>query len=89
MSEPRLRANHLGNFVEEVQQGIHFPLLKFLFPILHLRHATHVMYGECSLQPLTHDELSLVEEIMSGEFTFPSFKEAKKLRKMEGEKKRK
>ena len=47
------------------------------------------MYDECSLKPLTHDKLSLTEEIMSSKFTFPSAKEAKKLRKVEGEKKRK
>ena len=81
MSKPQLRASHLQNFVEEVQQGIYVPLLKFLLTILRLRYATHIVYGECSLQPLTHKELSLVEEIMSGKFTFPSAKEAKKLRK--------
>ena len=47
------------------------------------------MYGECSLQPLTVDKLSLAEELITGKFSFPYAKEALKQRKSEGDKKRK
>ena len=81
--------SHLWNFVEEVQQGTPIPPLNFLVPILHLGHTIHVVYGECYLQPLTHDKLSLVEDFMSGNFSFPLAKDAMRLMKGNGEKKRK
>ena len=37
----------------------------------------HVVFGANDLQPLTTKELSLVEEIMHGNFSIPSAKEAK------------
>ena len=73
--------------MEEVQQGTPVSPLNFLFPILHLRHVIHIMYGECSLQPLTHDEFSLVEQLMARGFSFPSSEEFLKQRKSEGERK--
>ena len=45
LSKPRLRASHLWNFVEEVQQGSLIPPLKLLLLILYLRHVIHVVYG--------------------------------------------
>ena len=41
----------------------------------------HVAFGGCDLQPLTLDELSLVEGMMSGKFSIPSTKEARALLK--------
>ena len=63
----------------EVEQGIHVPHLDIIFPLLHLRHAIHVIFGNSYLQPLTARKLLLVEEIMSGKFHIPSAKEAKTL----------
>ena len=42
--------------------------------MLLLRHAIHVLYGECSLNPLLADELQLAEEELKG-FKIPSAKE--------------
>ena len=47
------------------------------------------MHGECSLQPLTLEELSLAEVIMAGGFSFPSAKEALKHRRNDSKNKRK
>ena len=74
--EANLRANHLWSFVEEVEQGILVPPLDLILPILQLQHAIHVIYGSSDLQPLTAEELLLVEDIMSEKFSFPSAKEA-------------
>ena len=77
--------------MEEVQQGIPIPPFDLILPILRLRHTIHVVHGGNDLQPLTVDELSFVEEIMSGKFSFPSAKEAlgEALGKRKAEKKRK
>ena len=58
-------------------------LLELILPILCLRHAIHVVYKGSNLYPLTEEELSLVEEIMSRKFSLPFVKEALKQRKME------
>ena len=88
MSKLRLRESHLRNFVEEVQQGIPVPPLKFVLPILRLRHTIHIVHGECSLQPLTPNDLLLIEELMAGGFSFPSANEALKQWKSESERKK-
>ena len=80
LSEENLKASGLWAFVEE-RQGTPALPLDFLLPILRLRHAIHVTFGGCDLYPLTPDELSLVEGMMSGKFSIPSAKEAKKLLK--------
>ena len=75
-----MRSSRLWAFVEERQGTPALPLDLFL-PILRLRHAIRVTFGGCDLQPLTLDELSLVEGLMSGKFSIPSAKEAKALLK--------
>ena len=80
LSEENLKASGLWAFVEE-RQGTPALPLEFLLPILRLRHAIHVTFGGCELYPLTPDELSIVEGMMSGKFSIPSAKEAKKLLK--------
>ena len=80
LSEENLKASGLWAFVEE-RQGTPALPLDFLLPILRLRHAIHVTFGGCDLYPLTADELSLVEGMMSGKFSIPSAKDAKKLLK--------
>ncbi|KAL5550064.1 hypothetical protein UlMin_000240 [Ulmus minor] len=80
LSEENLKVSRLWAFVEERQGTLALPL-DFLLPILRLRHAIHVTFGGCELYPLTPDELSLVEGMMSGKFSIPSAKEAKKLLK--------
>ena len=69
-SKARLWSSHLWNFVEELQQGIPVPPFDLMLPIMRLQHAIHVVHGGCDLQPLTKEELSLVENIMSEKFTF-------------------
>ena len=80
LSEENLKASGLWAFVEE-RQGTPALPLDFLLPILRLWHAIHVTFGGCELYPLTPDELSLVEGMMSGKFSIPSAKEAKQLLK--------
>ena len=80
LSEENLKASGLWAFVEE-RQGTPALPLDFVLPILRLRHAIHVTFGGCDLYPLTPDELSLVEGMMSGHFSIPSTKEAKRLLK--------
>ncbi|KAL5573252.1 hypothetical protein UlMin_022849 [Ulmus minor] len=80
LSEENLKASGLWEFVEE-RQGTPALPLDFLLPILRLRHAIHVTFGGCDLYPLTSDELSLVEGMMSRKFNIPSAKDAKKLLK--------
>ena len=46
-----------------------------------MRHAIHVTFGGTDLQPLTLDEFSLVEGLISGSFSIPSTKEARTLLK--------
>ncbi|KAL5573130.1 hypothetical protein UlMin_022727 [Ulmus minor] len=80
LSKENLKASGLWSFVEE-RQGTPALPLDFLLPILRLRHAIHVTFGGCELYPLTPDELSLVEGMMSGKFSIPFAKEAKQLLK--------
>ena len=80
LSEENLRSSGLWAFVEE-RQGTPALPLDLVLPILRLRHAIHVTFGGCDLQPLTLDELSLVEGLMSGKFSISSTKEAKALLK--------
>ena len=49
----------------EERQGTPALHLNLVLPILRLRHEIHVSFGGCDLQPLTLDELSLVEGLMS------------------------
>ena len=71
-----MRASHLWNFVEEVEQGILTHPLKLIFP-LRLWHAIHVVHGGSDLQPLTPKELLFIEDIMCAKFSFLSTKEAR------------
>ena len=92
-SEENLKASRLWAFVEE-RQGILVLPIDLVLPILHLRHAIHVTFGGSDLQPLTVDELLLVEGLMSGKFSILSAKEARVLLKgtassLQKEKKRK
>ena len=80
LSEENLRSSGLWAFVEE-RQGTPALPLDLVLPILCLRHAIHVTFGGCDLQPLTFDELSLVDGLMSGKFSIPSAKEARALLK--------
>ena len=88
MSEFNLCESHLWSFVEEAEQGIPIPPLELILPLLQLRHTIHVVHRGNNLQPLTPEELSLVEEIMSGKFSYPSAKEARRLRTSEKKRKR-
>ena len=74
LSEARLRESHHWSHVEQIQRSIPIPPLKLSLQVLLLRGAIHVLYGECSLNPLTADELQLIEEEMKG-FKTPSTKE--------------
>ena len=58
--EENLRASHLWSSVE-VEKGIPVPPLDLILPLLRLRHAIHVVFGGSDLQPLTAQELSLIE----------------------------
>ena len=78
LSEAHLSASRLWAFVEE-SQGITVLLVDFVLPLLHLRHAIHVVFGGSSLQPLTVEELSLVEDMVKGKLGIPSAKEARAL----------
>ena len=80
LSKDNLRSSGLWAFVEE-RQGTPALPLDFVLPILRLRHVIHITFGGCDLQPLTVDELSLVEGMMSGKFSIPSAKEARTLLK--------
>ena len=80
LSEENLKSSGLWPFVEE-RQGTPALPLDLVLPILRLRHAIHVTFGGCDLYPLTLDELSLVEGLMSGHFSIPSIKEVKQLLK--------
>ena len=63
----------------EERQGTPALPLDLVLPILYLQHVIHVTFGGCELQPLTLDELSLVEGLMSGKFSISSAKEARAL----------
>ena len=71
-----------------MEQGIPIPLLQLIVPLLRLRHVIHLICGGSNLQPLTPKELSFIDEIMSGKFSYPSVKEARRLRKSEKKRKR-
>jgi len=80
LSEENLKSNGLWAFVEE-RQGIPALPLDLVFLILRVRHAIHVTFGGCNLQPLTLNGFSLVESMMSGKFNIPSAKKARVLLK--------
>ena len=68
-----LKSSWLWAFVEE-SQGIPISPNDLVLPLLHLRHAIHLVFRGSDLQPLMVEELSLVEDIMSGKFCIPSAK---------------
>ena len=78
LSEVNLKSSRLWAFVEE-SQGIPILPVDFVLPLLHLRHAIHVVFGGNNLQPLMVEELSLVEDMMRGKFGISSAKEARAL----------
>ena len=78
LSKENLWASHLWSTVE-VEKSTHVPPLDLILPLLHLRHAIHVVFGGSDLQPLTAEELLLVEEIISGKLGIPLAKEARTL----------
>ena len=78
LSETNLRSSRMWAFVEE-SQGIPVLPVDFVLPLLRLRHAIHVVFGGSDLQPLTVEELSLVEDMVKGKLGIPSAKEAKAL----------
>ena len=78
LSEENLWASLLWSSVE-VEKGIHVLPLDLILPLFRLRHVIHVVFGGSDRQPLTAQELSIVEEIMSGRHGIPLAKEAKAL----------
>ena len=70
LSKDNLWASHLWSSVE-VEKGTPVPPLDLMLPLLRLRLAIHVVYGGSDLQPLTVEELSLVEGIMNGRLGIP------------------
>ena len=83
-----MRESYLWSFVEEVKQCIPVPPLELIFPLLRRWHTIHIVHGGSSLQPLTPEELSLIKEIMSGKFSYPSAKEARWLKTSDNKRKR-
>ena len=77
-SEVNLWSSHLWAFVEE-SQGIPILPVDFVLPLLRLRHAIHVVFRGSNLQPLTIEELLLVEDMVKGKLGTPSAKEARAL----------
>ena len=73
LSKVNLKLSQLWAFIKE-SQGIPIPPIDLVLPLFCLWHAIHVVFGASDLQPLTAEELSLVEEIMSGKFGMPSAK---------------
>ena len=80
LSEENLRASQLWAFVEERPGTTALPV-DLLLTLLHLRHSIHVVLGGSDLRPLTLEELSLTEDLMSGRLSISSTKEAKALMK--------
>ena len=78
LSEVNLKSNRLWAFVEE-SQGISILPVDFVLPLLRLRHAIHVVFGGSDLQPLMVEELSLIEDMVKGNFGIPLAKEARAL----------
>ena len=48
LSEVNLRSSRLWAFIEE-NQGIHVLPVDFVLPLIHLRHAIHVVFGGSDL----------------------------------------
>lgn len=69
-----MRESHLWSHIEQIQRGIPIPPHKLSLQVLLLRRAIHVLYGECSLNPLSAKKLQLAKEDMKG-FKIPSSKE--------------
>ena len=86
--ESHLRESRLWSHVANIQRGILVPPLKLMLLIILLRRATHILYGECTLHPLTIDELILAEDLMKRRFKFLSAKEAIAKKKFDSEKKK-
>ena len=63
--EENLRVSRLWAFVEERPGTDAFPI-ELLFTLLRLRLSIHVVFGGSDLRPLTVEELSLTEDLMSG-----------------------
>ena len=80
LSEENLRASRLWAFVEK-RPGIAALLVNLLLTLLQLRHSLHVVFGGNDLRPLMVEELSLVEDLMSGRISISWAKEAKALMK--------
>ena len=78
LSEVNLKSSRLWAFIEE-SQGIPILPVDFVLPLLRLRHAIHIVFRGSDLQPLTVEELSLVEEMVKGKLGIPSAKEARVL----------
>ncbi|KAL5573741.1 hypothetical protein UlMin_023338 [Ulmus minor] len=80
LSEENLRASRLWDFVEE-RPGIAAIPVDFVLNLLRLRHSIHIVFGGSDLRPLTVEEFSLAEDLMSGRINIPSAKEAKQMMK--------
>ena len=80
LSEENLRASRLWEFVEERPGTAALPV-EFVLTLLRLRHSIHIVFGGSDLRPLTVEELSLAEDLMSGRINIPSAKEAKLMMK--------
>ena len=78
LSEVNLKSSRLWAFVEE-SQGIPVLPVDFVLTLLHLQHTIHVVFRGSDLQPLTVEELSLVEDMVKGKLGIPSAKEARAL----------
>ena len=78
LSEVNLKLSRLWAFVKE-SQGIPLFPVDFVLPLLHLRHAIHVVFGGSDLQPLMVKELSLLKDMMRGKLGIPLAKEARAL----------
>ena len=80
LSEENLRASRLWEFVEERPGTAALPV-EFVLTLLRLRHSIHIVFGGSDLRPLTVEELSLAEDLMSGRINISSAKEAKLMMK--------
>ncbi|KAL5582334.1 hypothetical protein UlMin_014776 [Ulmus minor] len=80
LSKENLRASRLWDFVEERPGTATLPV-DFVLTLLRLRHSIHIVFGGSDLRPLTVEELSLAEDLMSERINIPSAKEAKLMMK--------
>ncbi|KAL5552582.1 hypothetical protein UlMin_039983 [Ulmus minor] len=80
LSKENLRASRLWAFFEESPGTVVLPV-HLLLTLLRLRHSVHVVFGGSDMRPLTVEELSLAEDLMSGRINIPSAKEAKLMMK--------